>query len=152
MVSSSIEAKEITKQLGGIVKWLEQRPYPNNLILHLIELLGATLAGVKPAEILTLSVCTDKARNLDWQESYTCLSQHKEFKLKDIRLVRDTKQILFYREHSVSLEKKIKKPQPHVLAAFLSFFMPENCNKFSIPVKYLYISELSIFDMLFRKP
>lgn len=99
---------EITEQLYGMVEWLEQRPHPNDLIFNLIELLGATLAGVKPAEILTLAVCTDKAGNSDWEEINSCLSRHKELKLKDIRFIRDNRQILFY--HISALERTLERP------------------------------------------
>jgi hypothetical protein len=107
MISSS-SSEEINKQLDGMVEWLKQRPHPNDFILHLIGLLGATLAGVKPAEILTLAIYTDKTRKLVWEESYSCLSQHKELKLKDIRYIRDNKQILFY--HLSALEMTLERP------------------------------------------
>lgn len=121
MISSG-SSEEINKQLGGMVKWLEQRPHPNNFILHLIKLLGPTLAGVKPAEILTLAICTDKTRKLAWEESYSCLSQHKELKLKDIRDIRDNKQILFY--HLSALKMTLERP---IHLRFLKGFgYPEN--------------------------
>jgi hypothetical protein len=111
---------EITEQLFGMVEWLEQRPHPNDFVLHLIKLLGATLAGVKPAEILTLAVCTDKAK--DWEESYSCLSQHRELRLKDIRFIRNNKQILFY--HISALERTLE--QPMNIKYLRKFGYPEN--------------------------
>lgn len=111
---------DISDQLYGMVEWLEQRPYPNNFVLHLIELLGATLAGVKPAEILTLALGADKAK--DWEESYSCLSQHKELKLKQIRFIRNNKQIFFY--HISALKKTLE--QPMHLRFLREFGYPEN--------------------------
>jgi hypothetical protein len=99
---------EIGEQLYGMIEWLEQRPHPNDFVFHLIELLGATLAGVKPAEILTLAVCMDKDKNSGWEEIYSCLSQHKELKLKNIRFIRDNRQILFY--HISALERTLERP------------------------------------------
>ncbi|MDD2234449.1 MAG: DUF3793 family protein [Desulfitobacteriaceae bacterium] len=99
---------EISEQLFGMIEWLEQHPHPNDFVFHLIELLGATLAGVKPAEILTLTVYKDKAKNSDWEKTHSCLSRHKKLKLKDIRFIRDNRQILFY--HISALERTLERP------------------------------------------
>lgn len=107
MAGSIIIDNDIINQLSEMVEWVEQRPNTNQFFLHLIELLGATIAGVKPAAILTFSLCQDKTGNPEWEDSIACLSRHKQLQIRDIVSRKDTRQILFY--HLSALEQTLSK-------------------------------------------
>lgn len=74
-------------------------------IRDLIDKIGATLVGAKPAELLNVSV--DGPKKYNWEQMKKLLKGHKEIKIVEIRDRSNKKQVLFY--HRKSLDSTLRQ-------------------------------------------
>ncbi len=105
METSSLEDKEIVEQLKGIVDWFYEKPCCNGYLIHLVDLIGATMMGVKPAELLNIPLDEGGTKNSAWEEFRVCFLRDKNIKLREIKKQNERVQVLFY--HSTSLDNAL---------------------------------------------
>lgn len=99
--NSLLEDKQLFEQLKGVVDSLCNKPSGNCYLLHLVDLIGATMVGVKPAELLNIPLTKVGTTNSHWEECKVCLLLNKSIKLREIRKQNGSAQVFFY--HSTSL-------------------------------------------------
>lgn len=58
METSILEDSKIVQQLKGMCDWLHNKPCPDGYLIRLLDLIGATVVGVKPAELLNIPIST----------------------------------------------------------------------------------------------
>ncbi|HBW38794.1 hypothetical protein [Desulfosporosinus sp. BICA1-9] len=56
METSILEDKVIYEQLNEICDWLHKNLYYDGYLIRLLDLIGATMVGVKPAELLKIPI------------------------------------------------------------------------------------------------
>jgi len=100
MENSLLEDVQICNQLKGVVNLLHNKPSCNCYLLHLVDLVGATLVGVKPAELLNISLTKGGTKFSHWEECKLCLSI--KIQLREIKKQNGSVQVFFY--HSNSLD------------------------------------------------
>lgn len=99
-------------------------------ILHLVDLLGATLMGVKPAKLLNIDHW-QKNNNFDWGFCKYCILENKKINLVEITEGKKIKKVFFYHiktldnilRNSSNLEflKKLGYPQIYSLENYVNF-------------------------------
>lgn len=104
MENSLLEDKQLGDQLKGVVNMLYDKPSCNCYLLHLVDLVGATLVGVKPAELLNISLSKCGTKFSHWEECKVCLS--KKIQLREIKKQTGNVQIFFY--HLTSLDAALR--------------------------------------------
>lgn len=96
METSILEDKEISEQLKGMVDWLHKKPCYDGYLMRLLDLIGATMVGVKPAELLNIPINEGGTKNLALEELRAYLLQDKDIKLREIKKQNGRVQVLFY--------------------------------------------------------
>ncbi|MCK4258625.1 MAG: DUF3793 family protein [Halanaerobiales bacterium] len=102
-----MQNSKIFTEINGIIDWLDTHSFCNQYLFRLIDLIGATLVGVKPAELINIPINKHGVKSSDWEECRFCLLRHKEIKVKKINK-ENRKQVLIY--HSASLDQTLSKP------------------------------------------
>ena len=105
MKTSILEDKEIFEQLKGIVDWLYKKPCCDGYLIRLVDLIGATMVGVKPAELLSIPINEGGTKNSAWEEFRVYFLRDKNIKLREIKHQNGRVQVLFY--HSTSLDNAL---------------------------------------------
>ncbi len=100
-----LEDKEIVQQLKGMCDWLHKNPCYDRYLIRLLDLIGATMVGVKPAELLNLPINEGETKNLALEELRVFFLQDENTKLREIKIQNGRIQVLFY--HSTSLDKAL---------------------------------------------
>jgi len=99
---SILEDKEIFEQLKGMVDWLNKKPSYDGYLIRLLDLIGATMVGVKPAELLNIRNNEDGSKNLALEELKVYFLSDKNIKLREIKKQNGKVQVLFYHYSALS--------------------------------------------------
>ncbi len=102
-----MKEKETFKQLNKMMEWFCNSDSDNCYLLHLINLTGATLAGVKPAELLNIPMSRGAIKQEQWEECKGCFLQYGKIKIREIKKQNGRKQVLVY--HHLSLAKVLSE-------------------------------------------
>lgn len=105
METSILEDKEIVEQLKGMCDWLHRKPCYDGYLIRLLDLIGATMVGVKPAELLNIPINEGGTKNLALEELRVYFLRDRNIKLKEIKKQNGRVQVLFY--HSTSLDNTL---------------------------------------------
>lgn len=105
MGTSILEDKEIGEQLKGMCDWLHKQPCYDSYLIRLLDLIGATMVGVKPAELLNIPVNKGGTKNLALEELRVYFLRDKNIKLREIKIQNGRVQVFFY--HSNSLDNAL---------------------------------------------
>jgi len=81
---SIIEEEAIFNQLNKMMGWLGHRSSDNCYLIDLIGLIGAPIAGVKPAELLNIPTGNGKMKQSHWEECRLCLLQYNKLRIREI--------------------------------------------------------------------
>ncbi|MDQ7092325.1 DUF3793 family protein [Desulfosporosinus sp. PR] len=131
--NSILEEKQVFKQLEGILNLLDRKPYYNNYLIRLLDLIGATILGVKPAELLNIPVNEGETKNSPWEECRAFLGLEKSIEFREIKTKNERIQVLFY--HCASLDKTLRSkanlkflrqigyPEPYSLEVYVDFLV-----------------------------
>lgn len=94
----------MTNYLQALISWaLNMNPKSNYAFI--IERLGPTMLGVKPAELLNVAIGNPQS----WDEFKTLFTLHGELQLEEIRRINGRQQVIFY--HRTSLDDVLSKTQ-----------------------------------------
>jgi len=85
METSILEDKELYEQLNGICDWLHKNLYYDGYLIRLLDFIGATMVGVKPAELLKIPISEGERKNLALEELKIYFSRDKNIKLREIK-------------------------------------------------------------------
>jgi len=107
----------ISNYLRALVYWGKDKPPRSNYPL-IIEHLGPTVLGIKPSELLNVSLYDQRI----WEEFKALFFQHKQLGLKEIRQVNGRQQVIFY--HSLTLDTVLR--EKHNQEFLRSFNYPES--------------------------
>lgn len=102
-----MDEKEICKQLNKIMGRFCNHTADDCYLVYLVGVIGATLAGVKPAELLNIPIGGARVNQADWEEFRGCLLQYKKLKLREINKQNGRKQVFFY--HQISLDNVLSE-------------------------------------------
>lgn len=87
-----------------------------------LERIGATILGVKPAELLNIPLDQGKDENSFWRQCKLCLVQYPEVRFRFIKKQKNRHLVLFY--HRAALDQHLQK-KGH-LRLLRSFGYPED--------------------------
>lgn len=128
-----LEDKEIFEQLIGMLDWLHKKPCYDGYLLRLLDLIGATIVGVKPAELLSISINEGNAKNLALEELRFYFLLDKNIKLREIKKQNERVQILFYHynaldnalSHKTNLKflRGLGYPEQYSLEGYVDFLV-----------------------------
>lgn len=96
-----MEEKEICKHLNKIMGCVCNHTGDDCYLVHLIDLIGATIAGVKPAALLNIPIGGGRVKQSHWETYRACLLRHDKLKLREVNKQNGRKQVFFY--HRVAL-------------------------------------------------
>lgn len=105
METTILENKGRFDELKGIVDWLYKKPCCKGYLIHLVDLIGATMVGVKPAELLNIPLNKGGTKNSDWEEFRVCFLRDNNIKLREIKKQNERVQVLFY--HTTALNNAL---------------------------------------------
>lgn len=115
----------ITNYLKALVCWAKDKPNWSNYQL-IIEHLGPTVLGIKPSELLNVSLYDQSI----WEEFKALFFQQEQLGLREIRQVNGRQQVIFF--HRVTLDtvlsekqnqeflKTFNYPEPYSLDSYLN--------------------------------
>lgn len=106
----------ISNYLKALVCWAKDKPPRSNYPL-IIEHLGPTVLGIKPSELLNVSLYDQRI----WEEFKALYFQHEQLGLKEIRQVNGRQQVIFY--HRVTLDTVLR--EKHNQEFLRTFNFPE---------------------------
>ena len=102
----------INNYLRALVCWAKDKPPRSNYHI-IIEHLGPTILGIKPAELLNVSLYDQ----MIWEEFKTLFFQLEHLGLREIRQLNGRQQVIFY--HRVTLDTVLReKHNQEFLKAF----------------------------------
>ncbi|TGE38239.1 DUF3793 family protein [Desulfosporosinus fructosivorans] len=104
-METSILEDQIVEQLKGMCDWLQKKTCYDDYLIRLLDLIGATMVGVKPAELLNIPVNEGGTKNLALEELRVYFLRDKNIKLREIKTQNGRVQVLFY--HSTSLDNAL---------------------------------------------
>jgi hypothetical protein len=93
-----------TEHLRKLIGWAKEKPLHKNA-LFLVESLAPLVLGIKPSELLNVSL-----KNDEWRNFKTVLTQKENLQLEEIRELNGRLQVIFYRKEildSVLKQKQI---------------------------------------------
>lgn len=96
----------ISTYLRELVRWASDKPLGSNYHL-IIEQLGPTVLGIKPSELLNVSLYDQKI----WDEFKALFSQQEQLGLREIRKVNGRQQVIFY--HKLTLDTVLRQKDHH---------------------------------------
>ncbi|MHB1407046.1 MAG: DUF3793 family protein [Desulfitobacteriaceae bacterium] len=99
------------EELYLLVQQILGKPNGNSCLVYVTERIGATLAGAKPAEILTFPLNKGQIRSADWERSRASFLAQRLLGLREIRKANGTEQVFFY--HGDALDEALTH-QPHL--------------------------------------
>lgn len=98
---------ETLEQINKIVYEFHTKSKCNGYSIQLLERIGATVLGVKPAELMNIPVTTD-TNHFHWKHCKGCLLQHKDLKVREIDRNDKRIKVLFYHEQALQETLSIK--------------------------------------------
>ncbi|MDO0823135.1 DUF3793 family protein [Desulfosporosinus nitroreducens] len=105
METSILEDQEVFEQLKGMSDWLNKKPCYDGYLIRLLDLIGSTMVGVKPAELLNIPINEGGTKNLALEELRVYFLRDKNIKFREIKKQKGRVQVLFY--HSTSLDNAL---------------------------------------------
>lgn len=102
-----MDEKKIFKQLDKIMDHFCDHTGERCYLVSLISHIGATLAGVKPAELLGIPINDGRVARSQWEKCKACLLQYTELHIQEINKQADGKQAFFY--HCSSLNNVLSE-------------------------------------------
>lgn len=100
-----------TEELFFLVLQILSKSELNPCLIYVTERIGATLAGAKPAELLTFPLNKGQIRRADWERSRVAFLSQNLLGLREIRKANGTEQVFFY--HGDALDQALTH-QPHL--------------------------------------
>lgn len=116
-----------SQSIGGLLHLLKTK-FLCNTYIGLTNKIGATIMGVKPAELINLTLCKEK-NNMEWETYKSCLFDHTGVRIREIRILNGRLQVLVYHEkaledtlsHQVTLKflRSLGYPSNYSLSGYL---------------------------------
>ncbi|OEF96623.1 DUF3793 family protein [Desulfuribacillus alkaliarsenatis] len=98
--------KGTTEQLDRIVNAFQEQSYCTGYAIDLVERIGATIMGVKPAELLNVPLVKIDD-NFQWEQCKHCLLLHKELRYREITSNSKRMKVFFY--HREQLDQTLRQ-------------------------------------------
>ena len=94
------QEKDLFRQLKRMMQ--SARIGENHYFMCLIDLIGATIAGIKPAELLNIPTANGRIRQWCWEECKLCLLRYSRLRIREINKPNGRKQVFIYHYLSLS--------------------------------------------------
>ncbi|MGV8146942.1 MAG: DUF3793 family protein [Alkaliphilus sp.] len=90
----------LEEQVRGVAHYIDNCGVSSENLLFLVDRIGATIAGVKPAELLNLP-SKYNCNNLSWEKCQECILKNSNIKIRVIDKHKGRRHVFYYHEEAL---------------------------------------------------
>jgi hypothetical protein len=130
--------RELDENIKNIKEWLYNRPCCTEYLIRMIDLIGATIVGVKPAELVNLARLHKPCREKCIKEYKDCLLCHSEIRMRCFTNKDGKEQLFIYNYRSLDkyLNKKLALkilrnlgyPRDYSIESYVDYLIDRLCS------------------------